>query len=94
VEVHAPDPSTVSADPIRAFGEAGGTKADAGVYVTVFDGAVSLKQADVEIVLVKGETGFADAKNSAPQLLDSPPPILRHDLLLGNAALGSQSCPP
>lgn len=92
VDVHAPDPSKVSADPVRLFGEAGGAKADAGVYVVVHDGAVSLTQAGIEIVLVKGETGFADANNRPPRLLDSPPPVLRYDGLLGNSLLVSQIC--
>jgi hypothetical protein len=94
VEVHAPDPSKVAADPIKLFGEAGGSKSDDGVYVIVHDGAVSLTQSNVEIVLVKGETGFAGADNKPPQLLDSPPPVLRHDRLLGDAGLGSQICRP
>jgi hypothetical protein len=92
--VNAPDPSRLAADPVRAFGEPGGAKADAGVYVTVHDGAVSLTQAGAEIVVVKGETGFADANNRPPQLLDSPPPVLRNDRLLGDAGLGSQMCRP
>ena len=92
--VNAPDPSRFDADPVRLFGESGTVKDDAGVYVLVHDGAVSLAQAGVEIVLVKGEVGFADAKNSPPQIIDTMPPILRHDRLLAIALPGSQMCRP
>ena len=92
--VDAPDPSRFDADPVRLFGDSGIAKEDAGVYVIVHDGAVSLAQGGAEIVLVKGEAGFADAKNSPPQLLDVKPPVLRHDRLLGESMLGSQMCSP
>jgi hypothetical protein len=65
--------------------------ASAGVYVQVHDGAVSLAQAGAEVVLAKGEAGFADTRNNPPQRLDSPPPVLRHDPLLGRAA-GMPGC--
>ena len=92
--VDAPDPSRMDADPVRLFGEAGSAKDDAGVYVLVHDGAVSLAQAGVEIVLVKGEVGFADANNMPPQLIDTRPPVLRRDRLLGDDSLFRQMCRP
>jgi hypothetical protein len=94
VIVNAPDPSGINADPVRLFGDAGSAKDDAGVYVLVHDGAVSLAQAGVEIVLVKGEVGFADANNKPPQLIDTLPPVLRRDRLLGEPSLFSQICRP
>jgi hypothetical protein len=94
VAVHAPDPSKLVPDLVRNFGAPGSALTDAGVYVIVHDGAVSLAQANVEIVLVKGETGFASADNKPPQLLDSPPPVFRHDRLLGDAGLFGQMCRP
>jgi hypothetical protein len=78
----------------EVFGEAGGSKTDSGVYVVVYDGAVSLTQAGAEVVLVKGETGFADAKANPPQRLDTAPLFLRNDALLGAVSLGVPICRP
>lgn len=65
----APLLATVQVDPRQLFGaDAGarGKSAEAGTYVHVRDGAVSLAQNGQEVTLAQGETGFANAAGGSP----------------------------
>ncbi|HEX8961445.1 MAG TPA: FecR family protein [Rhodocyclaceae bacterium] len=64
-----------------------------GVYVLVHDGLVSVAQAGADILLAKGQAGFADMNDGPPRTLGAPPPVLRNDDLLGRTP-ARQGCTP
>ncbi|MGD0959302.1 MAG: FecR domain-containing protein [Methylomonas sp.] len=72
--------------PVEMNGEfgLGAQKVAPGLYVTVNEGGVVLTEANSNVVIVKGETGYSPLGGNAPELLSISPAFLNNDDVLLN----------
>lgn len=87
-----PLPESIPLDMPGMFGINGNEVSGAGLYVTVSDGRVVIAQANQEMQLEAGESGFASRASSALQRLYTPPSFMSQDLRESEKAFGFRGC--
>lgn len=87
-----PLPENIKLDIEALFGADGSNFGDNGLYVTVVDGRVLIVQANKELLLSMGESGFASSSGEILQRLGVPPDFLSNDVTQTQSAVGFQGC--
>lgn len=87
-----PLPERINLDIQGLFGIDPSTLGETGLYVTVVDGKVVIAQADRELLLETGESGFAPGTGLPPQRLINPPNFLIQDKSQTQQNIGFRSC--
>lgn len=89
----APAPESLSIDHAALFGQEAKDKMDAGLYVSVKEGAVSLMQeSGQELLLRRGEVGYAGTNGREIVLLSDEPDFIKNDLYLREMHVDPASC--
>ena len=89
----APAPESLVIDHNALFGAEGRDKNDPGMYVAVKEGVVSLMQANGdELLLHRGEVGYAGANGDEIMLLDSEPEFIKNDPYLREMNVDPSTC--
>lgn len=89
----APAPESLTIDHVALFGVDGSHKTDPGLYVSVKDGAVSLLQDNGdELVLRRGEVGFAGTDGKELLLLEGEPEFIYADPYLREMNVDPSTC--
>lgn len=89
----APAPESLVIDHGALFGVEGRDRSDPGMYVSVKEGGVSLMQANgEELLLHRGEVGYAGTDGSQIQLLDSEPEFIKNDPYLREMNVDPSTC--
>lgn len=91
-QLPGPPPEKIRLDIPDVFGIDGSTQGEVGLYVTVTEGKVVIMQANRELLLNKGETGFASGTAAQLQRLIVPPPFLSQDQRQSQQSMGFRGC--
>lgn len=88
----APLPSNLTDDVGAQFGNDAQNKVDPGMYVSVIEGKVEVKQGSGKLNLLPGESGFANASGATPQRLLTAPSNVNYDPFLKGVKFNAFSC--
>lgn len=93
VRQRAPAPESLSIDHAALFGADGRSMNDPGMYVSVKEGVVALMQANgEELLLHRGEVGYAGAEGGDILLLENEPEFIKNDLYLREMNVDPSTC--
>lgn len=89
----APTPESLDIDHNALYGAEGRNRSEPGMYVSVKEGIVSLMQGNgEELLLRRGEVGYAGADGNEIQLLDSEPEFIKNDPYLREMNVDPSTC--
>lgn len=91
-QLPAPEPEKFPIDIPTVFGILGDEVSDIGLFVTVTEGRVVIMQAQRELQLSTGESGFASGTSERLQRLITPPSFLIRDQKQSQQSMGFKGC--